>query len=349
MSDLDWLRCIKDVSDANNADIYLISGGMNSPADKNLISIIKGNKKLENAMLILSTFGGDADVAYRIARCFQREYEKGKFSILIFDICKSAGTLLSLGADELIMSYEAQLGPLDVQINKPDELGEVISGLTPVQALSFLQQHSFKLFEYQMLELVNRSGSQITTKMASEIATKLTIGLFQPIYSHFEPFMLGEYHRNMMVAIEYGERLIECKGNIKNSDVLEKLTHGYPSHGFVIDFKEAEKLFKQIRSPNDIENKALEFLRPIMLKWLSNKDERGHYVAVVNYVNTNLPPEPSAQADVTEQKGVEIPNEQHIQPVKSAIANVLPANKSPANRSDNKNPNRPPSARDKQG
>ncbi len=52
------------------------------------------------------TEGGDADPAYRIARCLQDHYDR--FSLFVSGYCKSAGTLVALGAHELQMkAYEA--------------------------------------------------------------------------------------------------------------------------------------------------------------------------------------------------------------------------------------------------
>ncbi len=278
----DIKKCVKDISDANKADIYLISGGLNYPIDDKTLTTIESNQKNDNALLILTTFGGDADVAFRIARFFQQAY-KEKFIILIDDICQSAGTLIAVGAHELIMSDNAQLGPLDVQLGKPDELAEVISGLTPIHALSFLHTQTFDMFEHNFLTLVRRSENRIKTKTASKIATKLTTGLFQPIYAQLDPIRLGEYHRNMLVAGEYGERLNNFSKNLKQSS-LKTLTHGYPSHSFVIDRKEAGELFENVRAPSENEDKLARLLRPINEELLTKKDEFKRYIATIHYL-----------------------------------------------------------------
>ena len=282
----EWIACIQDVSNENNADIYVLSGGMNRWIDDNVIETVNLHKSKPKAFLILTTYGGDADVAYRIARCFQQSYIDG-FTIFVPIVCKSAGTLLSIGSTELVMEGCAHLGPLDVQLGKPDEIGEMISGLTPVQALSFLEEHTLKLFEHYFLQLITRSGFQITTKTSSEIATKLTVGMFQPVYDQLDPLKLGEYHRNMMVAVEYGKRLMS-NGNVATEDLLRKLTHGYPSHGFVIDRDEAKTIFKNVRLPNKRESEMAERLKPFIYEDLLNKDERKQYVAKIRYINPNI-------------------------------------------------------------
>lgn len=268
-----WRRCIQEVSENLEADICIISGALRFRLDDDVIACVEGSKRKKNILLLLTTFGGDAAVAYRVARCFQGAYHDGEFIVFVPDVCKSAGTLLTVGAHKLIMANCAQLGPLDVQVSKPDELGEWISGLTPVHSLSFLQEQAFKLFEHNFLELIARSGAQITTRTAAEIATKLTTGLFEPVYSHLDPLRLGEYHRNMMVAAEYGRRL--DRGNLKSADVLKKLTHGYPSHGFVIDRDEAASLFMNIRPPTAAELRLATWLKPLIDKDLLSREGCG--------------------------------------------------------------------------
>jgi hypothetical protein len=266
-----WQEYIDKVSQENDTDIYLISGPIENFLDRNVLRVVQQNKLKPNALVLLSTFGGDADVAYRIARCFQGFYTKGNFVVYVPDICKSAGTLVVLGADEIIMSNSAQLGPLDVQLGKPDEIGKSISGLIPVQSLEFLKQRTFELFEHYFLELIKRSGSQITTKTSAEIATKLITGMFQPVYSQLDPMRLGEYQRNMKIAEEYGKRL--NAGNLK-ADALHRLTDEYPSHSFVIDIKEAKELFNKIRYPSEAEeNMTLELEQIIISGLVENKSE----------------------------------------------------------------------------
>ena len=102
-----------------------------------------------NVLLILATFGGDAHAAYRIARSFQKFHKTiqgpnnqptgNRFTVFLPSVCKSAGTILTLGADAVILSDMAEMGPIDVQLRKPDEVGERTSGLTPIQALESLE------------------------------------------------------------------------------------------------------------------------------------------------------------------------------------------------------------------
>jgi hypothetical protein len=295
-------ECFRKVSLSLDADIYLVSGGLYDPLANDVMDkIATVKKRKENALLILTTFGGDADVAYRIARSFQHAYSRGDFIILIYDMCKSAGTLLAVGASKLIMTDGAQLGPLDVQLGKPDSIGEKMSGLTPCQSLAFLQEHAFKLFEYCFLQLLQKSDRQITFRTATQIATEMTTGLFDPVYAHLDPMRLGEYHRDMMIAAEYGKRLNSPKNNLLSSSALTKLTHGYPSHGFVIDREEAKELFKRVEGPTADEIEMLIFLDEQIQKDLLHQDAEKDYVGVARFIDVDIdltPKEAPKEVDI---------------------------------------------------
>jgi len=58
----------------------------------------------------------------------------------------------------------------------------------------------------------------------------------------------------MAIAKEYGSRLI-ARGKNCDSNALDRLISGYPSHGFVIDGAEASTLFRNVRdcSPDEAE------------------------------------------------------------------------------------------------
>ena len=116
------------VADANDCDVLLLNGPMERPLDFRVIDICATRQRRKKIILILVTEGGNADPAYRVARCLQDYYTY--FSLFVSGYCKSAGTLVALGAHELIFSDKGELGPLDVQMSKEDELGATRSGLT---------------------------------------------------------------------------------------------------------------------------------------------------------------------------------------------------------------------------
>lgn len=148
------------LADATKSDVLLYSGGIDRPYDDKLLDLVGGMTKRENVILFLCTPGGDANAAYRMARCLQDSYKK--FTVVLAGRCKSAGTLLVVGAHEIVMTPHAELGPLDVQIGKKDELFEMDSGLTVLDALTELEEKAFELFEKAMMRIKIRSGGTVT-------------------------------------------------------------------------------------------------------------------------------------------------------------------------------------------
>lgn len=215
----------------------------------------------KNAFLFLTTGGGDPNGAYRIGRALKRNYTEGKLSIFIGGYCKSAGTLLALCADELVFTMFGELGPLDVQIGKPNELVGADSGLDLSQSLEHLSTLAFESFEQQLIGIISRSGGAISTKVAAEIASSLTVGIFNPIFAQVEPLRLGFSWRANQIGLQYGNQLA-CS-NVKPGTV-HKLVNGYPAHEFVIDEGEASQLFERVRHSSEVESKIFDRLSSIL-------------------------------------------------------------------------------------
>lgn len=256
-------KAVAGIWNKSDTDIILFSGPIRPKAYGMLLDQIEKRRRREdlaarpNVMLILTTNGGSADTAFQIGRCLQRRYCDGNFTLFVATYCKSAGTLIATGADEIVMTESAELGPLDVQVYKSDELGEYTSGLTPIQSLLTLRVEAFKTFEYHFLNIRYSSGFQITTRLAAQIAARLTNGCFSPIYQQVDPMRLGELQRAMSIAFHYGDRL--NRGNLKNG-ALSRLVSEYPSHDFIIDRDEAGDLFERVREPTPAEQKLAALL-----------------------------------------------------------------------------------------
>ena len=201
-----------------------------------------------NAFLLLATDGGDADFAYRIARFFQTVFER--FYICIPGRCKSAGTLIALGANELIMSGYSEIGPLDVQLTQRDEIGQMRSGLVVRKALEGLSEETMKIYENVMLGIKRRSRQAISFEVASRVAASMATGVMAPVYAQISPEALGNDLRDLAIARDYGERLIE-HGKNADLETIRTLIEDYPSHRFIIDRSEAEQLFNTVPIPTD--------------------------------------------------------------------------------------------------
>jgi ClpP class serine protease len=136
------------ISADKKCDIFCYFGDIERDAVTEVVRKIKNKRKARNILLVLATYGGDPHAAFIMGRAFQTFYKTKNpfkadsdphFFLFIPTLCKSAGTLLAISADSILMSHDAEFGPLDIQLRKPDEIGERTSGLTPIQALDSLQ------------------------------------------------------------------------------------------------------------------------------------------------------------------------------------------------------------------
>lgn len=270
------------VAEAQNTDVMVYNGPIDDGAADEVHSLITGREDRQPKLtLVLTTFGGDAHEAYRIARRIRIYYEA--FHVLVCGYCKSAGTLLVLGADELILAEQAELGPLDVQVVKHDELSDRTSGLAPQEALSVLEKRVAGAFVDIFYDL--KLDLRLTTKTAADAAAALATGAYSPVFAQLDPIRVGEINRHMQIAMEYGKRLIRQGKNAKLQTVAD-LVSGYPSHGFVIDLAEARDLFDRVRQPTEHE-RALVSSAGLANLVRSPSSDRRTLIAYLNLENAN--------------------------------------------------------------
>lgn len=248
---IDIVDLANAVADEHDAVVLLYSGSIDNAGFGRLLSELQPSEMRPyrpNVVLILTTNGGDANAAYRIARTLQRTFEK--FLIYVPAYCKSAGSLIALGASELVMEHVSELGPLDVQLLQQDEIGQRRSGLVVRTAFEGLATETFDVFEHIMMNIKLKSAGVVSFETASRIASSISASVMSPVYAQISPDALGNDLRDLHVATQYGVRLAHYGGNV-NSGTVEHMVSGYPSHDFIIDFQEAEQLFETVSLPNE--------------------------------------------------------------------------------------------------
>jgi hypothetical protein len=203
---------ICDLADAiakqGDCDVMLFNFGLEGSIQEFVPRFLEKRKtKRKNLLLFLATEGGMPDAAYRIGRWLQDAYgTDGIITIVVAGWCKSAGTLICIAAHRLLIADAGELGPLDVQIAKADEIWERSSGLVVEAAFEKLQQESFKLFFRHLMELKEQAG-RITFKTAADIASQMVIGQTRDIFAKIDPLTVGEDYRSNLIAEQYAIRL----------------------------------------------------------------------------------------------------------------------------------------------
>jgi hypothetical protein len=228
-------------------DYVLASGDIDEPIYSGILKEVTENKRSAKLVLCLVTYGGSANTAYRISKWLHAMYDD--ISVFVPSFCKSAGTLIACSANEIIMTPFGELGPLDVQLQKRDEIFEIKSGLVTNLAMEEIRNQAWLLFEHIMLRVKTKSGS-VSFKFASEIAQKIASDMIESVYQRVNLDAIGDDIMNLRVATEYCERLNKRFGNLKPG-AINTLVHKYPSHDFVIDFDETKELFHRVAPPSE--------------------------------------------------------------------------------------------------
>lgn len=234
-------------------DLFVFNAGVESgrgdrPVDQFVTKILEKKSGRSRVAVFFVTYGGDPDGAYRLIRCLRSTYTHVR--LLICGPCKSAGTLVATGAHALAFSPTGELGPLDIQVVKPDEAGRYGSGLDIFNSLTILTSLGVEKFQDYAETVLSGPLGNISTKTATDLAVRLATGILTPIAAQIDPLRLGETDRAMKILREYGTRV--SKESLKPG-ALDRLIEGYPAHGFVIDMEEAKELFNTVEQLSDDE------------------------------------------------------------------------------------------------
>ena len=246
-------------------DLIIISRAIDRSLHYDLSRELQKRKQSNNCTVFLTTRGGDPDGGYRIGRCLRHYYDH--IRLVVPSYCKSAGTLVAIAANELAIGDLGELGPLDVQVKKQNEILENNSGLDFNESMEAALQHVMRAFRFALIDI--RKGTRISTKLAGEFATQIAASVATPLYSQIDPNRVGEMQRAILIALEYGRRLDDLSNSLIDKNSLHRLVSDYPSHSFVIDRKEAGTIFKNVSHPTNEETLFFEEL------WVQLQDESG--------------------------------------------------------------------------
>lgn len=173
--------------------------------------------------LFLYSRGGDVSVPWRITSMIREFCDE--FNVLIPYKAQSAATLLSLGADNIIMGKKAELGPIDPTLVK-SSVGE---GSLPRQEISVEDVNSFLSFIKEKANLNDQSA------LASVVSN---------LINQISPLTLGNVNRQNSHIRLVARRLLTSRklkmDEEKINTIIETLTEKIYSHGHAIGRKEAK-------------------------------------------------------------------------------------------------------------
>lgn len=121
---------IRNIQDRCGRNLVCYVSGINRSIDRDdvipfadILHNVPANHDLD---LLLHTGGGDVDAAEKLVTMLRNRVGSSILRVIVPDFAKSAGTLLVLGADYVIMSDTSELGPIDPQVVLADANGNVI-------------------------------------------------------------------------------------------------------------------------------------------------------------------------------------------------------------------------------
>ncbi len=186
--------------------------------------------------LILHTNGGETLAAWRLVnllRIFCDELE-----ILIPMKSLSAGTLLCIGADRLIMTKQAALGPIDPSVNSPLNPQISIPG-NPVARVPVSVEN--------VLGYLSAAKDELKITSEQHLASIL-LGLANQVH----PLVLGEIFRSRaqirFLAGKLLPRQVKDEKNINK--IIDFLCVESGSHDYTINRREASELGLNVEKPS---------------------------------------------------------------------------------------------------
>jgi hypothetical protein len=171
-----------------------------------ILDFLRSTAPDQSLDIILHSPGGNALHGLQIARALKTH--KGKVTVFVPYFAYSAGTIIALAADEIVMSPQAVLGPIDVQTGI--EVPEIGGGVVTAPASAFI--------------------SLKRQKPKSKIYTSL---LAHADYcAEFEK----QHHKNMV------ELMVGTYSRRHANHIVHTLNNGKLSHGYPITFQKAKSL-----------------------------------------------------------------------------------------------------------
>lgn len=145
------------IEDAADADVIVCVHPITSPFDDLIRDKVDDLKKRRRSLLvILETDGGSIETTERIADVFRHHYPDGEVSFLVPNHAMSAGTILVMSGDRILMDYYSVLGPIDPQI--ANQNGQYVPALGYLEMYKKLVERSKKgaLSQAELAFLLNR-------------------------------------------------------------------------------------------------------------------------------------------------------------------------------------------------
>ncbi len=190
---------------------------------------------VEKLSLILHTNGGDTSAAWRLINLLHTFCDE--LEVIIPTKALSSGTLISLGADKIIMTKQAALGPIDPSLNHP---------LNPQ-----LPQNP-QMTSAVSVEAVRGYLDAATDEL--KIKDPVVLGnILIDLSNKVHPLVLGQIFRTRSQIRFLASKLIrrQVQDEEKVREIINFLCAESGSHDYTINRREAAGLGLKVEKPDD--------------------------------------------------------------------------------------------------
>lgn len=229
---------IKEIELATSSQLICCIGGAATAIRRDdvlfLSDLLHNIRRGEPIDLMLHTPGGDMDAAEKLVSMISGAAGTAPFRIIVPDFAKSAGTLMALGSNSVLMSDSSELGPIDPQVVSEERNGMV--HLTAIQ---------------NYLDAYAECSAALKKEPGDTTA--------QAMLDKFDPTRLHHYSAAIKRARSLAEKLLGARmfqagsGNVTAIAGQLMNTKQYLSHGQMIGYVEAQELGLRVDylSPED--------------------------------------------------------------------------------------------------
>jgi hypothetical protein len=245
---------------------------------KAIIEYKKLNPDTQEIDFILYSPGGLADDAYRIIRNLRKNFKT--VNVIVPFWAKSAATLLSLGANKIIVDEFGEFGPLDAQVGKPRADSPEYdreSALNDEHSVNVIENRFKILYEQMYIRLFEHKQINIEKNVLSDQLLNNLPKFYSPLLSQIDPYKLGEKKRKLDIGAQYAKRILMQFGEPKDRSLMRELVdyliHECPDHGYVIDKDVLENFVDNIYSSDTFGEEYQQKLQELSMYLIEEDDD----------------------------------------------------------------------------
>ena len=186
--------------------------------------------------LFLYTTGGSTLAGWNIVNLI-RQFCK-ELEIIVPNKARSTGTLMCLGADNIIMTKQATLGPIDPSVNNP---------LNP--EIPNMQNQRYPVSVEAIKGFIELAKHELAIKDDNALAS-----IFGTLAEKVHPLVLGEVYRAIGQIQMLARKLLrhQVTDEVKIQKIISFLCSESGSHDYTINRREAkEELGLNVETPSD--------------------------------------------------------------------------------------------------